>query len=65
MGALNNSLSNALNSLIGNIAGVANGRNPLTQPQVADLFGFNIQGTPLVSTRDYFLLQFDIASHPF
>jgi len=59
MGALNNSLSNAFNSLVGNIAGVANGRNPLTQPQVADLFGFNIQGTPLVSTRDYFLLQLE------
>jgi hypothetical protein len=35
------------------------GTNPLTQPQLGELFGFNIQGAPLVSTRDYFLLQLE------
>lgn len=58
-GALNNPLSNALNSIIGNVKGIFTGRNPLTQPQVGELFGFNIQGAPLVSTRDYFLLQLE------
>jgi hypothetical protein len=58
-GALNNPLNNALNSLIGNVQGIFTGRNPLTQPQVGELFGFNIQGAPLVSTRDYFLLQLE------
>jgi hypothetical protein len=59
MGALNNSLSNAYDSIKKNVAGVFSGRNPLTQPQVGELFGFNIQGAPLVSTRDYFLLQLE------
>ena len=59
MGALNNSLSNAYASIKNNIAGIGSGRNPLTQPQIGELFGFNIQGAPLVSTRDYFLLQLE------
>jgi hypothetical protein len=59
MGALNNALNNAISSLKNNAAGVLNGRNPLTQPQIGELFGFNIPGIPLVSTRDYFLLQLE------
>lgn len=58
-GALNNPFNNALNSLVGNVEGVLTGTNPLTQPQIGDLFGFNIPGKPLVSTRDYFLLQLE------
>ena len=52
-------LNDALNNLLGNVKGIFTGRNPLTQPQVGELFGFNIQGAPLVSTRDYFLLQLE------
>ena len=56
---LNNPFSSALGSLLNNVEGLFTGRNPLTQPQVGELFGFNIQGTPLVSTRDYFLTQLE------
>lgn len=49
---LSDAFNNALN-------GVIKGKNPLTQPQVGELFGFNIQGAPLISTRDYFLLQLE------
>ena len=56
---LNNPFSNAIDSLLGNIGGVFTGTNPLTQPQVGKLFGFNIQGKPLISTRDYFLTQLE------
>jgi hypothetical protein len=59
MGSLNNAFSNALDSLLGNINGVLTGRNPLTQPQLGTLFGFNVPGKPLISTRDYFLLQLE------
>jgi hypothetical protein len=56
---LSNAFNNALNGIKDNIGGVFSGRNPLTQPQVGELFGFNIQGAPLISTRDYFLLQLE------
>jgi hypothetical protein len=56
---INNPFSSAINSLFSNAEGLFTGTNPLTQPQVGKLFGFNIQGTPLVSTRDYFLLQLE------
>jgi hypothetical protein len=46
-------------SLLSNIRGLINGTNPLAQPQISQLFGFNIPGTPLVSSRDYFLLQLE------
>jgi hypothetical protein len=59
MSALNNPLSNALNSVLNNAKGLFTGQNPLTQPRLGELFGFNIQGAPLVSTRDYFLLQLE------
>jgi len=59
--ALNNALSNAANALIqgvGNAAGgVFTGTNPLTQPNFGRIFNTSIPGTPLVSTRDYFLFQ--------
>ena len=61
MGALSNALANAASSLVGsvgqNVGGLITGTNPLTQPQIAQIFNTNIPGTPLVSTRDYFLFQ--------
>lgn len=56
---LSDAFNNALNGIKDNIGGVFSGRNPLTQPQIGELFGFNIQGAPLISTRDYFLLQLE------
>ena len=46
-------------SLQQNLAGVATGQNSLFAPSVASLFGFNIQGLPLISSRDYFLTQME------
>lgn len=56
---LSDAFNNALNGIKGNVGGLFTGTNPLTQPQLGELFGFNIQGAPLVSTRDYFLLQLE------
>lgn len=55
----NDALNNFLGSVGEKLGGVVSGRNPLTQPNVAELFGFNIQGAPLISTRDYFLNQLE------
>lgn len=55
--ALSNPLIDAFQGLASNTVGVGRGVNPLSQPQITNLLGFNIPGTPLVSTRDYFLLQ--------
>lgn len=55
--ALNNPLTNFGQSILGNLTGLINGQNPPTQPQIANIVGFNIPGVPLFSTRDYFLLQ--------
>lgn len=57
MGALSNALTDALKSLAGNVGGLINGTNPIVQNQIATLFGVNIPGVPIVSTRDYFLAQ--------
>lgn len=59
LGALNNPISNLLDSIVGNATGIFTGTNPLTQPVIGNLLGFNIQGAPLISTRDYFLLQLE------
>ena len=56
-GALNDALNNAYNGFVRNFINVGRGTNPLSQPQISELIGFNIPGVPLVSTRDYFLLQ--------
>lgn len=59
--SLSNALGNAaaaINQSIGNaVGGVITGANPVTQPSFGNLFGINIPGTPLISTRDYFLFQ--------
>ena len=56
-GALNDALNNAYNGFVRNFIDIGRGTNPLSQPQISELIGFNIPGVPLVSTRDYFLLQ--------
>lgn len=55
--AVTNAIDGLTNSLTRNVVNVGRGTNPLSQPQVANLLGFNIPGVPLISTRDYFLLQ--------
>lgn len=56
---MNDPFSSALNSLGQNIAGIGTGSNPLFAPQVTSLFGLNIPGVPIISTRDYFLTQME------
>ena len=55
--ALSNPLTEAFQGFLSNAVGVGRGTNPLSQPQITSLLGFNIPGVPLISTRDYFLLQ--------
>lgn len=61
--ALSNSISNAASNFLGsignNLNGLANGTNSVTQPQLANILGFNIPGVPLVSMRDFFLLNME------
>jgi hypothetical protein len=57
MAGLNNPITNAFQGLTDNVIGIGRGTNPLSQPQITNLLGFNIPGVPLISTRDYFLLQ--------
>ena len=56
---MNDPFSSALNSLGENIAGIGTGSNPLFAPQITDLFGLNLPGIPIISTRDYFLTQME------
>jgi hypothetical protein len=56
---VNDPFSSALNSIGQNIAGIGTGSNPLFAPQIAQLFGLNIPGVPIISTRDYFLTQME------
>lgn len=56
-GGLGNALTDAFQGLTNNAVGIGRGTNPLSQPQITSLLGFNIPGVPLISTRDYFLLQ--------
>ncbi len=58
MGGLNDAL-NLVKKSINGPKGLLNGTNLPTQPKIGDLFGFNIQGVPLISTRDYFLTQLE------
>jgi hypothetical protein len=57
MASLGNALSNAANSLLGEVTGLFTGTNPATQTQIGTVFNTNIPGVPLVSTRDFFLFQ--------
>ena len=56
---MNNPFTSAINSIGQNITNVTTGQNPLFAPQVANLFGFNVQGVPLISARDFFLTQME------
>lgn len=56
---MNDPFSNALGSLGENFTNIGRGTNPLFAPQVVNLFGFNIPGVPIISPRDYFLVQME------
>jgi hypothetical protein len=56
---VNDPFSSALQGFTNNLQGIGNGTNPLFAPQVTNLFGFNIPGVPIVSPRDYFLVQME------
>lgn len=56
---MNNPFTSALNGLGQNFTGLFTGTNPSFAPQITDLFGFNIPGVPLISVRDYFLVQME------
>ena len=56
---MNDPFTSAARSIGENLSKVVAGKNPLFAPSVADLFGFNIPGVPLVSARDYFLTQME------
>lgn len=56
---MNNPLTDALNALGQNFTGLGTGLNPAFAPQVTELFGFNLPGVPLISVRDYFLVQME------
>lgn len=56
---MNNPFTNALEALQNNFTGLARGTNPSFAPQITELFGFNIPGVPLISPRDYFLVQME------
>lgn len=56
---MNNPFTEALQGLGNNFTGLIDGTNPAFAPQVTSLFGFNIPGVPLISPRDYFLVQME------
>jgi hypothetical protein len=56
---MNDPFSSALASIGSNLAGIGTGENPLFAPSVANIFGFNIQGIPLISARNFFLVQME------
>lgn len=56
---MNDPFTSAISSIGQNLQGVATGNNSLFSPQVANLFGFNIPGVPLISARDFFLTQME------
>lgn len=56
---MNNPLTDAIQGLQDAAKGVAAGTNPLIAPQLTNLFGFTVPGIPLISARDFFLLQME------
>lgn len=52
-------MNNPLTNVVQGLGGLLNGTNPLIAPQITNLFGFTIPGIPLVSVRDYFLVQME------
>ena len=56
---MNNPITDALDGIGRNFTGLLDGTNPAFSPQITELFGFNIPGVPLISVRDYFLVQME------
>lgn len=56
---MNDPFTSAIRSIGQNISKIAGGENPLFAPQLANLFGFNLPGVPIISARDYFLTQME------
>lgn len=56
---MNNPLTNVIRGLGENVRGLVTGENPLNAPQITNLFGFTVPGIPLISARDYFLVQME------
>lgn len=56
---MNNPFTSVIRGLGKNVSGLLSGENPLSQPQVTSIFGFTVPGTPLISTRDFFLTQME------
>ena len=56
---MNNPFTEAIRGLGRNVSGLLTGENPLSQPSITSLFGFTVPGTPLISSRDYFLTQME------
>ena len=56
---MNNPFSELIRGLGDNVSGLLTGKNPLSQPSITSLFGFTVPGTPLVSSRDFFLSQME------
>ena len=54
-----NPFTEAIRGLGDNVSNIFKGTNPLTQPSITSLFGFTVPGTPLVSSRDFFLTQME------
>ncbi len=56
---MNNQFTEVIRGLGQNISGLLTGENPLSNPSITSLFGFTVPGTPLISSRDYFLSQME------
>jgi len=56
---VNNPFTEVIRGLGQNISGLLTGENPLSNPSITSLFGFTVPGTPLISSRDYFLSQME------
>ena len=56
---MNNPFSELIRGLGDNVSGLLTGKNPLSQPSITSLFGFTVPGTPLISSRDFFLSQME------
>jgi len=56
---VNNPFTEAIRGLGQNVSGLLTGENPLANPSITSLFGFTVPGTPLISSRDYFLSQME------
>ena len=56
---MNNPFTEVIRGLGQNVSGLLTGENPLSNPSITSLFGFTVPGTPLISSRDYFLSQME------